>query len=229
MDSGFHCVGIGIVVIISKPDEVDLDLKAHPENINTSEIIYDVREAVADATRIPLNCILPLKNYTDEISSSIPINIQALTVLEKTIQTAEQYYYRVLNSTGEFQHAPVVKSSSSVGSHPTPTITTSASWSTSPSTPATFLQPGILSPNGVTLFVHLGGETTDDLVEICLPADSTLSQLKSAVAEQYNVQEARIETVKRYIQSGGKVAIKTDEQVQRLANESTLEVTLSVK
>ncbi len=94
-------------MIVTKVDKVDCELKADPGKVTASEKVYYVREAIATASRLPMNCIYPIMNYTEELYAHPAINSQALQILRAIQTAADTTYRRVLNSFGNIRHAPI--------------------------------------------------------------------------------------------------------------------------
>jgi hypothetical protein len=77
---------------------LDPNVKNDPSLIAISEIVLATRRIVADATKVQPANVVAIKNYIDETSPELGIDVQAMTLLKRIYSAANDYYMRVMNA-----------------------------------------------------------------------------------------------------------------------------------
>ncbi|XP_066517767.1 interferon-induced protein 44-like [Hoplias malabaricus] len=84
-------LGIPQVVIMSMVDKVCPLVQENLKNIYTSRKIKEKIEECSNRLGVPMNCIFPLKNYSEEVTNDLEVDILILMATTSIIQFANDY------------------------------------------------------------------------------------------------------------------------------------------
>ncbi|KAL7845969.1 hypothetical protein AOLI_G00241610 [Acnodon oligacanthus] len=83
--------GIPQVTIMIMVDEICPLVKDDLEKIYTSKKIKEKMQECCDSLRIPLNCIYPVKNYSEEVTNDLHLDVLILVAMKDIIMFANDY------------------------------------------------------------------------------------------------------------------------------------------
>ncbi|KAI9138880.1 hypothetical protein BKA69DRAFT_1127004 [Paraphysoderma sedebokerense] len=83
---------IPILALLTKIDKVNENIYTDVKNVYQSTAIRAMMEDVANRLGVSANCVLPVKNYYNELEPHIPVDCLALDVLIRVLFAAEDHF-----------------------------------------------------------------------------------------------------------------------------------------
>ncbi|CAL9695016.1 unnamed protein product [Knipowitschia caucasica] len=87
-----NLLNIPQLTLVSKVDEACPLVKEDLTNVYKSGFIKDLMQEAAVRLGLPLSCVLPLKNYSEELELEVCVDVLLLTALQQTLRFADNYF-----------------------------------------------------------------------------------------------------------------------------------------
>ncbi|XP_029282415.1 interferon-induced protein 44-like [Cottoperca gobio] len=84
-------LGIPQMAIVTKIDEVCKEIKKDVKNVYRSKHLQKKMKDFSASVGIPLNCIFPVKNYSEEISPNDDVDTLILSALRQVIDSGDDF------------------------------------------------------------------------------------------------------------------------------------------
>ncbi|XP_073699742.1 interferon-induced protein 44-like [Garra rufa] len=86
-----NSVGIPQMVLMTKVDEACSEVEKNLQNIYASSYIKSKVQEVSSWLGVPVSCVLPVKNYSQELELELNCDILLLTAIQQMLNFAEDY------------------------------------------------------------------------------------------------------------------------------------------
>ncbi|KAI9999487.1 hypothetical protein NQD34_018490 [Periophthalmus magnuspinnatus] len=86
------CAGIPQLALVTKVDEACPIVKDDLTSVYKSPYIKDLMQDASARLGLPLSCVLPLKNYSEELELHVPVDILVLSALLQILRFADNYF-----------------------------------------------------------------------------------------------------------------------------------------
>lgn len=86
-----NSLGIPQMVLVTKVDEACSDLEKDLQSLYISSYIKTKVQEVSSRLGVPVSCVLPVKNYSQELELNLNCDVLLLTALQQMLNFAEDY------------------------------------------------------------------------------------------------------------------------------------------
>ncbi|XP_055021147.1 interferon-induced protein 44-like isoform X4 [Boleophthalmus pectinirostris] len=87
-----NLLGIPQLALVTKVDEACPIVKEDLTSVYKSPYIKDLLQEASARLGLPLSCVLPLKNYSEELELELPVDILVLSALQQILRFADTYF-----------------------------------------------------------------------------------------------------------------------------------------
>ncbi|KAK7938258.1 hypothetical protein WMY93_001584 [Mugilogobius chulae] len=87
-----NLLGIPQLALVTKVDEACPLVKDDLTNVYKSGYIKDLLQEVSARLGLPLSCVLPLRNYSEELELQLPVDILLLSALQQMLRFVDNYF-----------------------------------------------------------------------------------------------------------------------------------------
>lgn len=87
-----NLIGIPQLALITKVDEACPLVKEDLTNVYKSGYIRDLLQEASVRLGLPVSCVLPLKNYSEEVELQLPVDVLLLSALQQMQRFADNYF-----------------------------------------------------------------------------------------------------------------------------------------
>ncbi|KAK7879560.1 hypothetical protein WMY93_033732 [Mugilogobius chulae] len=87
-----NLLGIPQLALVTKVDEACPLVKDDLTNVYKSGYIKDMLQEVSARLGLPVSCVLPLKNYSEELELQLPVDILLLSALQQLLRFTDNYF-----------------------------------------------------------------------------------------------------------------------------------------
>ncbi|XP_067271949.1 interferon-induced protein 44-like [Pseudorasbora parva] len=86
-----NSLGIPQMVLMTKVDEACLDVEEDLQNVYITSYIKTKFQEVSSRLGVPVSCVLPVKNYSQELELELNCDVLLLTALQQMLNFADDY------------------------------------------------------------------------------------------------------------------------------------------
>uniref|UniRef100_A0A671V666 Interferon-induced protein 44-like n=1 Tax=Sparus aurata TaxID=8175 RepID=A0A671V666_SPAAU len=87
-----NLMGIPQLVLLTKVDEACLLVKEDVRNVYKSDYIKEMMQEVSTRLGVPLSCVVPVKNYSEELELDPNCDILLLSAVKQMLRFADNYF-----------------------------------------------------------------------------------------------------------------------------------------
>jgi len=213
MYSKFGLAKLQPIVLFTKLDMCDPALRDFPQNVFESPEVEQWKEYLLKETKYPAECIFPIINYNGKIEGKPEVTDVFDYLALKALHTElDSYVTPFLISQARKYHLESTAESSPKKGIPLAKEEILISPQTSPT-------KEILTEKDEPLTFYVINELTEEIQELYITKPPTYFKLEEEIQKQFEVSVTKIY---KKLNSGEKVTIASDKNVEKLLNETRI-------